>query len=136
MKFEISINPTTLINEVMGNYPEYSLSLTCVDFDYKECKFQFWDHEVTPASKNESIIPAKIENLKLRLSGIVKDAVTYELTQPILEKGLSILVEKILAGELAGLGLDSSNITDACQWDADCADALVQCAIFGDVIYG
>ena len=87
-------------------------------------------------SKNESIISAKIENLELRLSGIVKNAVTYTLTQPILEKGLSILVEKILAGELEGLGLNSSNINDAGEWDADCADALVQCAIFGDVIYG
>lgn len=66
----------------------------------------------------------------------MKNAVTYWLGRAEIEAGLKILAQKLADGELKGLSLAKGNIADSCHWDAFDADALVQCAIFGDVIYG
>lgn len=136
MQVTVKINPK-LISDVMSNFPEASLCLQCVAFDYKKCEFEFWDQEVDSNSAEKSIVPAKIQDMNLRISGEVKNAVTYKVTKKELEKGLLILANKIGAGELPGLGLGMSDFNDDDEkWDAFAADALVQCAIFGDVIYG
>jgi hypothetical protein len=126
----------TLIDEVMQNFPEASMCLTCVSFDYENMVYEFWDQEVTPETKEASIVPAVIQDMELRRSGFVKDAVTYRLSRNEIQNGMNILLGLIFDGKLKGLGLDKDNINDAGCWDAWSADALMQCAIFGDVIYG
>jgi len=136
VEVSIKIKAMPLIKEVMQNFPEAGICLTCVDFDYNKLEFQFWDSEVDEDSANESIVPPTIENLDLIRSGIVEDAVTYKLGKKELQKGLQILVDLLSKGDLQGLEINTTNINDPGNWDALCCDALVQCAIFGDVIYG
>lgn len=125
-----------LIDEVMSGYPEATCCITCVSYNYKKCQFEFWDHEVDQKTKNDSVIPATIQNLDLIRSGHVPFAVTYKLDRHALQAGMAVLRDQIQAGKLRGLAIDMDNFTDAGAWDCFCADALVQCAIFGDVIYG
>lgn len=136
VEVSIKIKAMPLIKEVMQNFPEAGICLTCVDFDYNKLEFQFWDSDVDEDSANESIVPPTIENLDLIRSGIVEDAVTYKLGKKELQKGLQILVNLLSKGDLQGLEINTTNINDPGNWDALCCDALVQCAIFGDVIYG
>lgn len=53
-------------------------------------------------------------------------------------KGLRVLVNKVMAGELLGLGFKADFLTEDAMgdWDGICIDALAQCAVFGEVIYG
>jgi len=132
---EFKVDPK-LIEDVMQNFPEASQCLTCVSFKYEKMEFEFWDYEATPESKEDSIVPAVIQDLNLRRSGLVENAVTYKLTRKEIENGMKIMVELVFGGKLAGLGLGQDNFNDAGSWDSWCADALVQCAIFGEVIYG
>jgi len=59
---------------------------------------------------------------------------THTITLPMLVKGIDILIDLAIKGEYKNYnfpsGLSSGDI------DATDCDALVQCAIFGDVIYG
>ena len=136
VEVSIKIKATPLIRDVMQNFPEAGICLTCVEFDYDNLEFQFWDSEVDEDSASESIVSPTIEDLDLRRSGIVKNAVTYKIGKKELQKGLQILVDLLSKGGLQGLEISTANINDPGNWDALCCDALVQCAIFGDVIYG
>lgn len=131
-----AIDADTLINSVMRNYPEASTSLKCVDYDYNACKFHFWDDESIPERASPSVIPVSIETLDLRVSGIVPNAVTYHVDRMALQDGLQKLADLMSAGRVQFSGLSIENFEDPGCWDRDCADALVQCAVFGDVIYG
>jgi len=133
--FEIEFS-SEFIASIMGNFPEAGLCLTCISFDYEAMEFEFWDHDSSPEDLSESIIPCVIQDLNLRRSGFVKDAVTYKLSRKEIEHGFSLMLDQVIAGKLDGLGLTYENIKDAGYWDACCADSLVQCAIFGEVIYG
>lgn len=135
MKIEIDI-PATLVDDVMANYPEASACLTCISYNYKACRFEFWDHEVTADDANKSIVPATVKDVELSRSGLVRGAVIYVLDRAALDRGMEILLRKVFAGELRGLSLNGGNVTDPGAWDMWCADALVQCAVFGEVIYG
>ena len=128
--------PEKLIDDIMANFPEYSsLSLRCIGWDYKKCEFDFWDCEVTPDSAEESIVKFKKSKVET-YRGTFENQVVYELTRTRLERGFKLLMAEVMNGKLPGLSVSSSNFLDPGQWDSDCADALVQCAIFGKVIYG
>lgn len=114
MKFEIDLDDKKvdkLLKEVMENYPEASFCLRCIKWKYDQCKYKFLDE---------------------------KEDKEYLVTLSLLRKGFEILIGYILKGKYHFEGLDHSNLfdLDGGDWDAIAIDALVQCAIFGDVIYG
>lgn len=113
MKLTIEYDEKTLIDDVMANMPEYSQSyLRCIGWNYVGCEYHF-EEEVNDA-----------DNPIVRM-----------VTRPKLNKGLKLML-KLIQNRKLNVGLDLSNFTDAGQWDAIATDALVQCAIFGEVIYG
>ena len=93
----------------MQNYPEYSFCLKCAKWDYKNVQFVFVDEE--------------------------EDKI-YKVDRPMLKNGLKTLRSSI--GKPGGVSSKcwDGAIEDAGNWDSVCTDALVQCAIFGKVIYG
>jgi len=105
------VNKIKLIKSVMENYPEagYGNALRCESYDYKNTKFKFLDTE---------------------------DGKRYTVTLPKLLKGLKILLKVVENGHYFNCGVAPNLLSSGYDWDAQDADALVQCAIFGDVIYG
>lgn len=100
-----------LIIDVMENYPEASSpSLQCIGWKYNEMKFVFLE------------------------DGNEKDT-RHEVDLPMLTKGLDKLFEKIIAGKYIN-HMDLIDMVDPGNWDATDCDALVQCAIFNEIIYG
>lgn len=101
----------TLIREVMENFPEASSpSVICTKYNYAKTEFEFLD---------------------------VESDRTYKLDLNELRKGLKQLLDVMADGGLKGIARSVfPDVLDAGNWDADAADALVQTAIFGDVIYG
>jgi hypothetical protein len=95
----------------MQNYPEASSpSLRCTSWEYKSDTYKFRD---------------------------VEENKTHKLSMPELLKGLQIMMDLMVAGKLKGIShYVMPNFQDPGYWDSDAADALVQCAIFGEVIYG
>lgn len=111
---ESIVRDEEFIKEVMQNYPEYNEgnSLHCIKYDYENCQYRFEDEGDN-----------KVYNLNL-----------YEL-----RKGLNNMRKHVQNGRLNGLiGVveDGKLNSDPSNWDALAVDALVQCAIFGEVIYG
>jgi hypothetical protein len=100
-----------LVSEVMESFPEYSSpSLRCISWKYKDMIFKFHD---------------------------VEEDKIYILDAPKLRKGMAKLLQMMGDGKLPGISrYVMPDVMDAGSWDADAADALVQCAIFDDVIYG
>ena len=99
-----------LVREAYENFPEASMCLRCVKWNYKTFEFRFIDDEDGGA--------LKIVNLDCAL------------------RGLRLFVAAVRAGKLPGLGLPADFLNDTCDWDASAFDALNQMAVFGDVIYG
>lgn len=105
-----------LIRDVMDNFPEASsTSLRCVEWRYGECYFVFED----------------------------EDDELYVVDYEELRGGFEILLSISLVGGFHTYGWDPVGFLNpnewddwVCDWDATVAGALVQCAIFGDVIYG
>lgn len=128
--------PDTLVSDIMKSFPEAGMCLTCVEYDYKGMRFTFWDREVTPDTAEKSVVPATVQTMELSRSGLVENMVTYRLTRTDLNRGMRVMVQMLAAGQLNGLDMNGHAIGDAGNWDALAADALAQCAIFGDVIYG
>lgn len=102
-----------LIREVMESEPEASAGkcLPCVRFDYEKCVFVFLDEEASDDQKGKY----------------------YTVTMEMLKRGLPVLVELVLTGKFKSPGFAPY---DAGTYDGESTDALVQCAIFGKVIYG
>lgn len=113
-----------LIREVMQNYPEVSsgMALQCSQWNYDLCYFVFEDEE---------------------------DGKEYTVELSQLRHGFEILVKTAL-GMVPGerFCVEGWNPSDVFKtepelwddwmsdWDATVIDGLVQCAIFGEVIYG
>lgn len=104
-----------LIRSIMESYPEASsgFCLTCQKWAYKKCEFVFYDSD---------------------------SGKTYTVDMPMLKCGLYKLISELKNKKLF-LPFDEQNngtfaYLDAANWDGECADALVQCAIFGKTIYG
>lgn len=109
-----------MINEVMGNMPEASAGacLRCTHWNYEHCAFIFFDCE---------------EEKK------------WTVDYPMLRKGFDELMYQRINGKANFCGWDIDPLLSptkeawaewAGQWDADVVDGLVQCAIFGEIIYG
>lgn len=111
MKVTIEFDGESLINDIMANYPEASSpSLRCISWKYSKCEYIFEDNETGK---------------------------THEVTMPMLSKALPKLLETMFRGHLAGIAqYVLPNFQDAGNWDCSAADALIQMAIFDDVIYG
>jgi hypothetical protein len=109
VKVTIEFDEEKLIHDVMENYPEYSVCLQCEKWNYKDVTFSFRDTE---------------------------DGKLHIVDMQRLRQGLQILLDHLDKGKLPGLSIDLGNFLDTGNWDADCADALVQCSLFGGVIYG
>ena len=112
MEFTVKIDDRKVkkfIKDIMGNLPEYSLSLSCVGWKYEECKYIFVDNE---------------------------DEKKYTITMDELFIGFKILANCVLNGAYSFDGLGDILELDGCKWDAVVVDALIQCSIFGEIIYG
>ena len=112
MDFKVTINDDKVkefIKDVMGNMPEHSISLRCREWDYENCKYVFYDDE---------------------------EDISYTINLSDLIKGFKILVQSVLNGKYSFYGVDNILTLDGCDWDACIIDALVQCSIFKEVIYG
>ena len=99
-----------LLEEVVQSLPEYSISLKCTDYNYKECEFSFHDDETD------------------------KD---YLINLSMIVKGYGIL-KKLWQNKKIFFDIMKSeeDWSDPANWDADIVDLLVQCSIFNEVIYG
>lgn len=104
---------TDMVLDCYENFPEASISLDCVSWRYGRGGHKFLFKFVDRETGAEHIV-----------------------TMALAIAGFHVFVNKVLAGELPGLHLGPKWLTDAGAWDGDCFDALLQCAIFHDVIYG
>lgn len=104
-------NKEKLIREMMENYPEAGSgnSLICTGWDYEIMNFDFVDSE---------------------------DDKKYNVNLKALKKGLRDLLKIIEDGEYFNDGVCPHLLSDGYNYDAQDCDALVQCAIFGEVRYG
>lgn len=107
--------------DVMQNMPEYGYGAyngnICTKWDYEKGEYTF------------NYISEEDET-------VTKEIV---LNADMLEKAMEKLILMMVQGKYRFCGCDFLNgdpIMDGACWDAICVDALVQVAIFGDVIYG
>lgn len=134
----LRVDADHLIQNIMEGYPEYSSdSLRCIDFDYKKLRFEFLDVEVTSDNPETSLVVPKInKTLRLAYSNL-HNAVTYKIGREELRAGLQLLLEALFEGKLPGIAqYVLRDFQDPGNWDATAADALVQYAIFGRLVYG
>lgn len=98
-----------IANEIMENYPEFSSGnvLQCYSWDYKKGIYKFDD---------------------------VETGKTYTVTTTMIVKALSIFKNKVRQGRFKYI--QSSQLSDIGNYDAVVVDAIVQIAIFDDIIYG
>lgn len=101
-----------LAKSIMDNYPEASSGncLKCEDWKYKQGIFEFYDEE---EGKKHTVKTIDVAN-----------------------KGLPIFLSKILEGKYPGFGITPDNLLDGGSYDGYAIDGVVQCVIFGEVIYG
>lgn len=99
----------SFVREVCQNLPEYSLSLDCLRYKYKECEYSFCDNE-----------DGKIHKVDLPKL-LVGYAKLHELW-----KNKEVFFEGVKTEE---------DWQDPGQWDAVIVDALIQCSIYGEIIY-
>lgn len=103
---------TQLIKSWMENYPEAGAGncMKCVKFDYAKMQFTFWDEE---------------------------EEKMYEVNEASLKRGLAVLLEVIKQGKYHNsMGNIPHILAEGYEDDSQDHDALVQCAVFGEVRYG
>ena len=96
---------------MMENYPEASSgnSLRCLSWKYKEMEFEFLDEE---------------------------EDKTYTVNLVLLKKGFNKFLKIIEDGKYFNNGVVPNLLSEGYDSDSQDYDALVQCAIFGEIIYG
>jgi len=125
-RVELSYNATEIACEVTQNLPECSISMRCISFKYG---LEYVDGKFT-----DKIAP---ENMKFVFVDEEGDSKRYTMTIKEAEKGVIMLIDKILNGKLFFTGCKSfADLMDMGNWDSEVVDAMVQCAVLGDVIYG
>ena len=104
-------NKTQLIKEMMENYPEANGGnpLRCLNWNYEKMEFEFLDEE---------------------------EDKTYQVNMNMLKVGLNKLLVDIADGKYFNCGQPPNLLSEGYDYDSQDCDALVQCAIFGEVIYG
>lgn len=95
------------------NFPENVISFECLEWDYDKGEFMFHDAE------NESIHYLNIDDLKVGVALFYKGLGTKWFFDGVNPYNECLSVEDI-----------------ACEHDGLSIDAIVQLAIFGDVVYG
>lgn len=102
---------TKLIIEMMENYPEAGVrnSLICLSWNYKKMEFRFYDGE---------------------------EDKEYKVNMDLLKEGLDKFLKFIEDGKYFNNGVVPNLLSEGYDYDSQDCDALVQCAIFGEVIYG
>jgi len=95
------------------NFPENVISFECLEWDYEKGEFMFHDAE------NESIHYVSIDDLKVGVALFYKGLGTKWFFDGVNPYNETLSVDDI-----------------ACEHDALSIDAIVQLAIFGDVVYG
>ncbi len=100
-----------LIKEAMENYPEAGRgsNLICIKWNYDKVEFDFVDEETDKRHK------VNMESLK---------------------EGLKKFLEIVKEGKYFNNGVSPNLLSKGYDWDAQDYDALVQCALFGEVRYG
>jgi hypothetical protein len=114
MRIEIDFDAGRLIDGIMAGYPEASAghALRCTGWDYTRCIFDFVDADSA-------------------------EPVGFTLERVALEHGLHLLLGALLCGKHRGVGAYVlRDFRDPGNWDSNAADALVQYALFGELIYG
>ncbi len=103
-----------IIKDMMEGYPDAnSSSLVCIKSNCEKMEFDFIeDDEKTDGG------------------------VSHHVDMKMLRKGFDILIELALKGAYNNFGFPSNVLGKYPDFDAIDTDALVQCAIFGDIIYG
>lgn len=110
MIVKITIDEAKLFKEVVHNLPEHSISLQCTKYDYKNCRFEFFDSE---------------------------DGKEYLMNIHNGLLGIQMLIHAILDKKLFFTGCGTlDEVLDPCCWDANVVDALIQFSLFSEVIYG
>lgn len=99
-----------LTKDVYDNFPEYSMSLQCMKWEYDKFNFVFYDED---------------------------EGKKYTVNFETARKGVIKLIEDWLNHKCHFYGISEiSDLMDPCCWDANVGDAAVQYAIFGELIYG
>lgn len=109
MKLTIKI-PDTFLPELFQNLPEYAKdTFRCTGWDYDGFEFDLID---------------------------VEEDKGYVLDREKAEKGFELFASMVFDGKLPGLNVSGMNMFDTANWDSYDMDALLQCCLLGDVIYG
>ena len=127
---KVPINVTEIALEVFQNCPEASMSLRCIRWCYG-----FKDNQLTgTTSLTEKIDPSRF---KFVFVDEEADCKKYTVDIKMAENGVAKVIEGVLKGTLNVGGLKTmSDLMELGNWDAEVVDAAIQCAIFGEVIYG
>jgi hypothetical protein len=103
-----------IIRLMMQDFPEASSSsIICMRHNYEDMEFDFIEDDER-----------------------TKDGVPHHVSMSNLRKGFDILIELALFGEYKNYGFPAGIFGNDAEWDATDSEALVQCAIFGKIIYG
>lgn len=118
--FSFKLNITQFAMGLYENLPECNISFHCTEWNYGDGdpkKFRSTLVDLEDEDKNGN--PKKyIVDIKKAEKGVIK------------------AIDLILSGKLH-VGINSiSEIMDLCNWDGFAIDACLQCAVFGEVVYG
>ena len=127
----IPVNVTHIAMEIFQNCPEGSISMDCVDWNYGYKDPKKLEGEMLPelfkfTFDDQEEIDDDTDEPKRYVVDIAKA-----------EKGVTKVIELILAEKLFVGGIRTvEDLMELGNWDAEVVDAAIQCAIFGEVIYG
>lgn len=133
---KVPINVTEIALEVFQNCPEASMSLRCISYDYG---FKNNEDMTGTKSMTEKVDPNKFKFVFVDEEDDDKDGnpMKYTVDIKMAEMGVVLVIKQVLAGTLCVGGLKTmSDLLELGNWDAEVVDAAIQCAIFGEVIYG
>lgn len=99
---------TQVVKDILESLPENSISFEVLRWDYQISEFSLRDLET---------------------------GIEYTLTLEKAIAGFEYIAKAVLGGKLFYQGLES-NVFEAGSWDSLATDALLQAAVFGEVIYG
>lgn len=99
----------SMVHEICENLPEYSYSLQCHAWDYDNNTFRFYDPD---------------------------ERKTYVLTMKELLRGYVKYLNLVYAHRERNGRNAIELASDPGQWDSNDVDAMIQMAIFGEIIYG
>ena len=128
---EFTYNATEIACQVTQNLPECCISFRCIRFRYG---LEYVDGKFTDKIAPENMRFVFVDDEVEWVNG--KPA-KYTMTIKEAEKGVKMVIDKVLSGELHFTGFSSfMDLMDLGNWDAEVIDVMVQSAVLGEVIYG